>query len=427
MQPVIIQMVILLHAAFGCVFLFINRQHPGKFSRLISYSWFLETFRAFIILTQLHDSGNWHNHWHSLSDCLGILATWWLLAGCAALAGARLPARLGRYYMGISIPLILGLRYLAPWGLEAGFGLPLERAGHLSVLTELIVIFVPVTLARGAILLWFLSIWRQTRLPGALLAILFSVPYIVFALLNPVQFHLNYYPDWIYFLWAVRVLGFSLGLLMLLFDKQLAAQRERDQAYRTIVETSHDLVWSVDVQGRWTFVNEATRRIYGYEPAEMLGRPFTDFVSPEQARKDMEAFGEIKAGTPYFNYETVHRRKNGTMVNLNFNAVISYDQKGMVLGTTGTAQDVTERKKAEDNARHLASFPQLNPNPVLEFTSDGALAYQNPAAQAMVLKTGYTELAQMVPEDTRAIVVQCLASGQPRLRLVTVRGKNTLS
>ncbi len=98
----------------------------------------------------------------------------------------------------ISIPLILGLRYFAPGQLAAWFGLPLDRAGPLSVFIELLVIFVPVTLARLAIIFWFIGIWRKIRLPGALLAIIFGVPYVVIALFNPFQFYLNYYPEWIY-------------------------------------------------------------------------------------------------------------------------------------------------------------------------------------------------------------------------------------
>ena len=125
------------------------------------------------------------------------------------------------------------------------------------------------------------------------------------------------------------------------------ALQKSELAYRTLVETSHDLIWSVDAQGRWTFVNAAARRIYGYEPSEMLGRPFMDFETPEQAEKDLKAFASIKAGTPFFNYETVHRRKDGTPVWLSFNAVVLRDEQGNVLGTTGTAQDITERKQAE--------------------------------------------------------------------------------
>ena len=148
-----------------------------------------------------------------------------------------------------------------------------------------------------------------------------------------------------------------------------AAGRVKEQEYRNLVETSHDLIWSVDAQGRWTFVNAAVRRIYGYEPAEMLGRPFTDFQTPAQAKKDLEAFARIKAGTPQFNYETVHQRKDGSPVWLNFNAVVRRDQKGKVIGTTGTAQDVTERRQSE-MARDLSlSLTRAT----LESTADGIL------------------------------------------------------
>ena len=114
-----------------------------------------------------------------------------------------------------------------------------------------------------------------------------------------------------------------------------------------LVETAHDLIWSLDTQGRWTFVNQAARRIYGYEPAEMLGRPFMDFQVSAQAENDLAALARVKAGTLHFNYETIHRRKDGSPINLNFNAVVLLDEQGRITGATGTAQDITERKQAE--------------------------------------------------------------------------------
>ncbi|MSU46029.1 MAG: PAS domain S-box protein [Lacunisphaera sp.] len=102
-----------------------------------------------------------------------------------------------------------------------------------------------------------------------------------------------------------------------------AEPRSSEMAYRTLVETSQDLIWSVDALGRWTFLNSAVRRICGHEPAEMLGRPFTDFQTTAQAKKDLKAFARIKAGTPHFNYETVHLRKDGSAVWLSFNAVVT--------------------------------------------------------------------------------------------------------
>ncbi len=425
MQPVILQTIIMLHAAFGCMFLFMHGQHPARFSRLIAQAWLVEAVRAGIVYAELDRTGGF-SHWHSLSDCLNVVATWWLVAGCADLMGAKLPARLGRICLGIGIPAVLALRYLLPPGLVAA-GHTQVRAEFLSVFVEMVLIFGAVTVARGAILIWCIRLWRRTRMPGALLAVGFGVPYVVFALAVPVQFWFGYYPDWIYLVWFARVLGFSLALVMLFFDRQLVSQRERERAYHTIVETSHDLIWSTDATGRWTSVNQAARDIYGYEPGEMAGQPFTHFVAPEHVEADRAAFERIKEGRALFNFETVHRRRDGRRVNLSFNAVVLRDDDGTVLGATGTAQDITERKKAEDRARHLANFPELNPNPVLEFTVDGQVTYQNPAALTMAARMGQADMSQVLPADTGGIIRQCLETGQPRLRLVTNHGKITLS
>jgi PAS domain S-box-containing protein len=132
-------------------------------------------------------------------------------------------------------------------------------------------------------------------------------------------------------------------------ERQRAAEalRRSEEQLRNLVETSQDLIWSVDAEGRWVFINGAARRIYGYEPAELLGHRFTELQSPEQAQKDLAVFARIKAGENFFRYETEHRRKDGTPVMLSFNAIVQRDAQGRVLGTTGTAADITERKQVE--------------------------------------------------------------------------------
>ena len=113
--------------------------------------------------------------------------------------------------------------------------------------------------------------------------------------------------------------------------------------YKRLVETSHDLIWSVDEAGRYTFVNDtATQRIFGYTATEMIGRPFTDFMTSEQAAKDLAVFSRIKAGERVFNYRTIHFRKDGVPVHLSFNAVVEAGPSGEVVGTTGTATDVSD-------------------------------------------------------------------------------------
>ncbi|MEG4216820.1 PAS domain S-box protein [Microcoleus sp. Pol14C6] len=130
------------------------------------------------------------------------------------------------------------------------------------------------------------------------------------------------------------------------------AVKASETKYRSLVETSQDMIWSVDASGCYTFVNPAVKYIYGYEPEEMIGRPFSDFVTPEQSLKDLEVFARLMVGESIFQYETTQIAKDGSMKHLMFNAIALYDETGNFLGTTGTATDITDRKRAEAALQH---------------------------------------------------------------------------
>lgn len=132
------------------------------------------------------------------------------------------------------------------------------------------------------------------------------------------------------------------------FDDIDQSVKKDDFRYRNLVEMCTDLIWAVDIQGRWTFLNrQATQMIYGYEPEEMLGKSFTDFEPSEKIKSDLEVFEKVKSGVPYFKHETIHLRKDGQEVHLSFNAIVRKNQKGEVIGTFGTATDITEQKQIQ--------------------------------------------------------------------------------
>lgn len=122
---------------------------------------------------------------------------------------------------------------------------------------------------------------------------------------------------------------------------------EELRLYRTVLETSGELIWSLDREGRWTSLNPlAARRIYGREAAELLGRPFTELVARELRERDYAVFQRVLGGEALFDHETRHMRSDGGVVDLSFNAVALRDAAGRVLGTAGTARDISERKRA---------------------------------------------------------------------------------
>lgn len=129
------------------------------------------------------------------------------------------------------------------------------------------------------------------------------------------------------------------------------ALRESEQKYRHLVEASQDFIWSVDHNGYYTFVNPVVQNVYGYSPEEMLGHPFTDFLSPECLESDRHLFQRLLQGTSVFQYETTHLSKTGEPIQLLLNAIALIDAQGQVVGVTGTASDITERQRAQEELR----------------------------------------------------------------------------
>jgi signal transduction histidine kinase/CheY-like chemotaxis protein len=86
-----------------------------------------------------------------------------------------------------------------------------------------------------------------------------------------------------------------------------------------------------------------------------------------------------------------------------------------------------ERQRTEPEIQKLAAFAKFNPNPVLEFSSEGNLTYFNDAARKMAGLLGQEHPEAVLPPETAGIIQTCLATGHPRLQLETRPGSRILS
>jgi two-component system, chemotaxis family, CheB/CheR fusion protein len=75
-------------------------------------------------------------------------------------------------------------------------------------------------------------------------------------------------------------------------------------------------------------------------------------------------------------------------------------------GVVITYNDVTELKRAEERTRNLASFPQLNPNPIIEMNASGSVSYINPATERILESLGMDkgEIRAFFPKDLDIIL-----------------------
>jgi two-component system sensor histidine kinase UhpB len=145
--------------------------------------------------------------------------------------------------------------------------------------------------------------------------------------------------------------------------EQERALRESEVKYRDLVETSHDLIWRCDNEGRFTYLNPAWERSLGYSLEEMLGRPFADFVRPDLVERDLQEFGRNLSGRSTEGYQTVYVSGSGSLVSLVVNALPLRSDAGEIIGAQGTAYDVTVRVRAEEahrqsEERFRATFEQ---------------------------------------------------------------------
>ncbi len=138
-----------------------------------------------------------------------------------------------------------------------------------------------------------------------------------------------------------------------------ARQQQAEARYRDLVETAHDLVWSIDPDGDWTYLNKASQIMYGHSPMDMLGRPFTEFSDPENLERDKQALESVFSGYELVQYETVHVDRSGCKHNISFNARAHTGDDGKVIRVSGTARDITKQKSIEKQLAYQAQHDSL--------------------------------------------------------------------
>ncbi|HSF73127.1 MAG TPA: PAS domain S-box protein, partial [Microcoleus sp.] len=126
--------------------------------------------------------------------------------------------------------------------------------------------------------------------------------------------------------------------LMDITPRKLAeiALAESEEKYRHLVETSQDIIWSCDAEGHITFVNQAVKQIYGYDPEEMIGCSFSDFLAPGQIDRSWELQQCLLTGDAVFQYESIVLGKDGRLIDVNTKAIARFDAEGNITSTTGT-------------------------------------------------------------------------------------------
>ena len=134
---------------------------------------------------------------------------------------------------------------------------------------------------------------------------------------------------------------------------------DAEARFRNLVETAHDLVWSMDREGRWTYLNDAVMRIYGYTAEEMLLTHYSQYQAAESDKRDHAAIERVLNGEELLEYETVHIDKDGQRRYISFNAKPQRNEEGEIVSIMGTARDISAQKAFEQELTYQAQHDTL--------------------------------------------------------------------
>lgn len=191
---------------------------------------------------------------------------------------------------------------------------------------------------------------------------------------------------------VVRLIG---ALHDLTEARQARKALERSELeFKRLVETASEGVWTIDANGLTTFVNRRMAEMLGYQPEEMLGTSFLDYVAPELHQLSLEKLQRWKKGVSEV-HESALRHRTGRTVWVMASTSPIRAEDGTVTGALAMMVDITERKAIEDQLRQSESryrqFVESLVDAIVVHQS-GFIVYANESAARLVGAASAQEL-----------------------------------
>ncbi|HLP51703.1 MAG TPA: PAS domain S-box protein [Chitinophagales bacterium] len=177
---------------------------------------------------------------------------------------------------------------------------------------------------------------------------------------------------------------------------------------QNILNQSMDIICTIDSEGRFVTMNAASEKLWGFTPDELIGKPFIDFVCPEDVTMTAQMAAKIAEGESQTNFENRYIHKDGHLVPVIWSS--RWDKETNTY--YAVARDGTERKEAEEklvaNEKRFRALIENSADMKTLADPDGKITYASPSVAKILgypleefLKIPATELLH--PDDIKQI------------------------
>ncbi len=125
-------------------------------------------------------------------------------------------------------------------------------------------------------------------------------------------------------------------------------QRESEEHYRILVDSTPDFIYSLDRESRHTAVNQSVCKALGLNAQDIIGKNHTDLGFPDDIVREWKPLHQKVLSKEVVKTETTTPLPDGSLHTYEVVLMPICDERGVVKGIRGTSRDITERKQAEE-------------------------------------------------------------------------------
>ena len=150
----------------------------------------------------------------------------------------------------------------------------------------------------------------------------------------------------------------------------------------SIVDSTDDAILSKDLNGIITSWNKSAERMFGYGADEAVSQSVAKLLIPaDRQNEELEILARLRKGERVEHFETVRRRKDGTLLETSLTISPVRDASGAIIGACKIARDISDRKRTERAAFLLGAIVDSSDDAILSKDLNGIITSWNKSAE----------------------------------------------